>query len=444
MIGQSSLYSESESRSFLVPERWAAEQNDLGVDCFEKTQGNRAENIEQAIDAFQKALQVYTRDAFPEKWAMTQNNLGTAYGDRIRGERAENIEQAIDAFQRALQVRTRNAFPEKWAMTQNNLGNAYRFSIRGERSDNIEQAISAYQKALQIYTRGAFPEDWAITQNNLGSAYSVRIRGERADNIEQAISAYQKALQVLTRHAFPEDWAMTQGNLAIVLSQRASLPQNSEDLEQSIALLQLALEVATLGSPYFINHQYVLGNVLSRRYEYSQNPSDLRQALHAYKVALNAISPEHFDRGQIWQAIPETQSILGQRLVHDGQWQQGLQLLLNSINQLRTSDNRLAHANALYQVGYAHETLSDWHSARLYYRDALRLYQDLDDPYGIAKSRVGLGSVLASQGHLEKGMAELLAAHNSYEALGQPDKAATVDQIYQAAKLAKEQQGVYA
>ena len=30
---------------------------------------------------------------------MTQNNLATAYNDRIRGDRAENIEQAIEHYE---------------------------------------------------------------------------------------------------------------------------------------------------------------------------------------------------------------------------------------------------------------------------------------------------------------------------------------------------------
>jgi hypothetical protein len=44
---------------------------------------------------------------------------------RIRGERADNLEKAIAAYNLSLEVRTREAFPEDWAGTQNNLGNAY-------------------------------------------------------------------------------------------------------------------------------------------------------------------------------------------------------------------------------------------------------------------------------------------------------------------------------
>ena len=422
------------------PEDWAGTQNNLGTAYGDRIRGDRAENLEQSIAAYELALQVRTREAFPEDWAGTQNNLGIAYRKRIRGDRAENLEQAIAAYELALQVRTREAFSENWAMTQNNLGTAYHDRIRRDRAENLEQSIAAYELALQVRTREAFPEDWAGLQDNLGIAYRDRIRGDRAENLEQSIAAHELALQVRTHEAFPRQWAWSQGSLAAVLMQRASLTESDTDLETAIALLKAALDVAAPNSPNFINSQYRLGIALSRRYEHSQNSSDLEQALQAYKIASDAISPEHYDRKQIWQALPTTQSILGSRLVREGKWQEGLQLLLNSVRQLSTGDDPLAHANALFQTGRAHETLSDWDNARLYYRDALRLYDHLKNELGIAKSRAGLGSVLVSQGYLEKGLAELDKARESYHQLQQPDKAAEVDNIYQAAQRAMERQ----
>ena len=38
---------------------------------------------------------------------MTQNNLANAYEGRIRGERAENLERAIEHYEQALMVYTR-------------------------------------------------------------------------------------------------------------------------------------------------------------------------------------------------------------------------------------------------------------------------------------------------------------------------------------------------
>ena len=80
-------------------------------------------------------MTVLTRDEFPEDWARTQNNLGVAYWERIHGDRAENLERAIAAYQAALTVRTRDEFPEDWARTQNNVGVAYANRLGGDRGE---------------------------------------------------------------------------------------------------------------------------------------------------------------------------------------------------------------------------------------------------------------------------------------------------------------------
>ena len=98
------------------PRLWAALQGELSNSLAQSLSGDRAENIEQAIDAYQQALQVMTRQAMPVEWAQTMINLAMAYYYRIRGDRAENIEQAIDAYQQALQVMTRQAMPVEWAL----------------------------------------------------------------------------------------------------------------------------------------------------------------------------------------------------------------------------------------------------------------------------------------------------------------------------------------
>jgi len=421
------------------PKYWALTQMNLGIAYWERIRGERADNLETAIACYQEGLKVFTFTAFTQDWARTQNNLGSAYLNRIRGERADNLENAIACYQEAFNVFTFTAFPQGWALIQMNLGIAYQNRIRGKRANNLETAITYFQEALKVRTFTAFPQDWAMTQMNLGIAYRERIRGERADNLENAITCFQEALKVRTFTAFPQDWAMTQGNLAIALTARSSLTNNVQDLDQAIELYQQALSVSAPGSYYFIDDQYRLGNALARRYETSKNPDDLQQSLAAYQIALNYLSPEHYDRQQFWQAIPATQAILGSRLVRDGNWQEGLKLLINSLNQLKTGDNSLVYANALYQTGYAYEILSDQENARLYYRDALRLYEHLQDLPGIAKSRESLGNVFVSQGHLEKGMSELAQAREIYQQLGKTEAAEKVDNTYQSVQQVLEQ-----
>jgi tetratricopeptide (TPR) repeat protein len=121
--------------------------------------------------------------------------LGGAYADMPAGDRADNFQKAIDAYQAALRV-TEKDFPAEWAMTQTNLGNEYLGFRTGDRAASLQRAIDAYQAALRVRTEKDFPAEWAWTQNSLGAAYSDLPTGDRAANFQKAIDAYQAALRV--------------------------------------------------------------------------------------------------------------------------------------------------------------------------------------------------------------------------------------------------------
>ncbi|GET37164.1 CHAT domain-containing protein [Microseira wollei] len=288
------------------PYNWAMTQHNLGMAYRSRIKGNKADNIELAIAAYTKALQVYTPEAFPYQWARTQNNLGNAYRNRIKGDIADNIERAIAAVTKALQVYTPEAFPQDWAMTQNNLGAAYHDRIKGDIADNIERAIAAYTKALQVYTPQAFPQYWAMTQNNLGIAYRDRIKGDIADNIELAIAAYTKALQVYTPDAFPQDWARTQNNLGTAYRDRIK-GDKVDNIEFAIADYTKALQVRTPDA--FPQDWASTQNALGLAYYYrikGDKANNIERAIAAFTKALQVRTPEAFP--QDWAS---TQNALG-------------------------------------------------------------------------------------------------------------------------------------
>jgi tetratricopeptide (TPR) repeat protein len=154
---------------------------------------------ETALDACERADDI-------ESCAGLQNNLGEAYRNLPTGDRATNLEKAIQCYQEALRFYTPEAAPLDYAMTQNNLGNAYRNLPTGDRAANLEKAIQCYQEALRFRTPEAAPLDYAMTQNNLGVAYADLPTGNRATNLEKAIQCYTAALQV--KHLPAHDQAM--------------------------------------------------------------------------------------------------------------------------------------------------------------------------------------------------------------------------------------------
>ncbi|MFM8298585.1 MAG: CHAT domain-containing protein, partial [Microcystis aeruginosa] len=269
-------------------------QNNLGAAYSHRIRGERADNLELAIVAYNLSLEVYTRDAFPEAWATTQNNLGNAYQTRIIGERADNLELAIVALNLSLEVFTREAFPYKWSRTQNNLGLAYSYRIRGERADNLELAISAYNLSLEVSTREAFPEEWARTQNNLGIAYLARIKGEKAYNIEFVIAACNLLLKVSTREAFPEEWARSLDNLGNTYNQHIK-EERSDNLELAIAALNQSLEVYTREAfpECWARSQNNLGLAYSNRIR-GKRADNLELAIASYNLSLEVYTPTGF------------------------------------------------------------------------------------------------------------------------------------------------------
>ncbi|PSR17315.1 hypothetical protein C8255_13325 [filamentous cyanobacterium CCP3] len=437
----------------------------LGYWLNETPLGNRALNLELSIDAHKQALKFFDRKAFPYEWAAEQNNLGRAYNDRIRGERADNLERAIAAYQAALQVRTRDGFPQDWAMTQNNLGTAYLNRIRGERAENLEnafvqtsleKAIAAYEAALQVRTRDAFPQQWAATQNNLGTAYSdaakqplrERIRGERAENLEnafvqtsleKAIAAYQAALQVYTRDAFPQQWAETQGNLVLSLLDRYKLTGKADDLDEAISGLQEAQAVAVPGTDGYTNISYTLGTALDYRFSLHNDLADLRQAADAYRRAAET-TPWEGNKLNYYEKAADSLYQLGVALTQDGQWYEGLAALETSHATYREAHSRLGRADALQQMGRTHYLMSNFDKARIYFRDALRLYEAEGSLPGQAACHAGLGRLMLRLNFVDDAIAELHQACALYTQLDDQARLGEVQQVYDLAQKVRAKQ----
>ena len=74
-------------------------------------QGDRADNLEKALAACERALELVAKESSPALFAQIQHRLGGVYLSRLRGDRAENLERAIAAYETALTVRTRKDFP---------------------------------------------------------------------------------------------------------------------------------------------------------------------------------------------------------------------------------------------------------------------------------------------------------------------------------------------
>jgi hypothetical protein len=179
-----------------------------------------SKGLEEQIEIYEEILSDLDGDKEPSFSAAVQNKLGIAYAARRRGNKGENLENAIGAYEAAVEVTERHGLKVDWAMAQNNLGAAYRKRVRGDKAENVEKAIAAYESALEVLNSEGFPSHWAGTQSSLGLAYLHRVQGEREENLDRAISAYRSALEVYTEDEFPKERAQVLGHLQEAMRER--------------------------------------------------------------------------------------------------------------------------------------------------------------------------------------------------------------------------------
>ena len=120
-------------------------------------------------------------------WAMTQNNLGIALstlGARQSGKDAiARLKDAITAYHKSLEVYTKDSAPMEWAMTQENMAIVYverAAFFDGEQDQtkakaDLEQAVFHVDTALSVY-------DPVHTPYNHDTAAALRERIQSALN----------------------------------------------------------------------------------------------------------------------------------------------------------------------------------------------------------------------------------------------------------------------
>ena len=343
-----------------APLDWAQTQNNLGTALWrlgEREAGTA--RLEEAVKAFNAALEERTRDRVPLQWAGTQNNIGNALwslGEREAG--TDRLEEAVKAYRAALEESTRAHAPREWAMTQNNLGGA--LQAIGEReagTARLEEAVKAYRAALEESTRARAPLDWAMTQNNLGNALST-LGGREAGTarLEQAVQAFNAALEEYTRERAPLEWAMTHNNLGNALRALGEREAGTAPIEQAIEAYGAALKEWTrerLPLKWAVI-QNNLGGALRALGEREAGTARLEEAVEAHRAAL-----EECTRERVPLDWAMTQISLGGALLRLGEREGGTARLEAAIAAFNAAIEVFEAAGADHYIEMAKRNLAE-------------------------------------------------------------------------------------
>lgn len=192
--------------------------------------------IWRKIFRFRESLKSIDWASSPLSYAMAQYHLGTAYHALPAWDMLDNLRNAIDCYEKAIEY-----FPQKnspmLGAASFNAGLAYYSLSEGSRIENISRAIKHYTNALNIFGATQFPQERAMTQFNLGLAYHSLKAGNREENLRRAIECYSKSMLFYSADAARVDHAKAQILRGLAHQQLKNLSRATKCYQTATAIL---------------------------------------------------------------------------------------------------------------------------------------------------------------------------------------------------------------
>lgn len=389
--------------------KWAQTLHAMAATFRRRVKGERADNFKQALYLYEKALTVRTEKERPDEWAETQHDLGATWLRMPVGDKLENVQKAIECYKAALTVRTRQKRLDLWAETTHDLAIAYSEHPGGDRAQNLEKAIELCHTVLTVLevcspTRNS--RIWGRSQMLLGNAYVMRLQGGRTENLEQAIYHYEKSLEALSHEAYPAQWARTHYNLAIAYRHRPD-GDRTDDLDRAINHFQQALKVYTPEAyPMDWAHaQTGLGNVYCQP-EVGQRVHSLEQAITCYQKALTVRTRDNDPHG--WATVQNNlgnayaDRVLGERADNQEKaiacYQDALQVRTREAAQARWAET-MNNLGAVYSERVLGNRTENLARAIQYFKMALEVATPETLPVDARRAARNLGNLHFEEEH---------------------------------------------
>ncbi len=151
-----------------IPELIANAYYRKGTLLYTWAQNGNPQFLKPAMEAYQEALKLFTRDNAPEIFAEIHHHLGVIYSEIPDEAKKKGIWAAISvsSFKEALRYYTRETNPYEYARICNSYANALTKYPEAAISDNHAKALSFYREALDVRTAGDYPQERALTLLN--------------------------------------------------------------------------------------------------------------------------------------------------------------------------------------------------------------------------------------------------------------------------------------
>jgi CRP-like cAMP-binding protein/tetratricopeptide (TPR) repeat protein len=198
-----------------------------------------------AAEAWRAALELIGQDQSPLSGQLYQQ-LGLVM--QIIAERSndfESLEQAADAYRRALMHISRRKQAADWGLMKYRLGCVlYKIDMAVGDDNALREAVHACQASRQVFNRYTHPIRWSEVSNTL--AQILQVYGDNLRSVpilEYAVKCCFQSLQVRTPDTAPLQWASIQNTLGSALFLLAKHTGEWEYMRQSSEAFRMALTV---------------------------------------------------------------------------------------------------------------------------------------------------------------------------------------------------------
>ncbi|MDB9413545.1 CHAT domain-containing protein [Microcystis aeruginosa] len=321
----------------------------------------------EALQSWEKALQIYQEIKNRQGEAASLDNLGSAYLS------LGQYQEAIDLHQKSLVINREIVNLQGEARALNNLGNVY------QSLGQYQKAIDYHQQSLAITRELDDRSGEAKVLNNLGNAYQSR--GE----YQTAIDYHQQSLAITRELDDRSGEASSLNNLGV---DYRLLGQYQKAINYHQQSLEIAREIGDLKGQ--ANALGNLGNVY-------QSLGQHQKAIDYHQQSLE-IAEKIGDRGSKARSLGN----LGNAYQSLGQYQKAIDYHRESLAITRDLGLRQEEGSFLNNLGVAHYFLGEYEKAIDYLEQTLAIAREIGDLKGEADSLGNLGSAYLSLGQYQK------------------------------------------
>ena len=230
---------------------------------------------QQALDAYQHALELKEQHGQQHQLGSTHHQIGMVYQEQ------QQWQQALDAYQHALELKEQHGQQHEMGSTHHQIGIVHQYQ------QQWQQALDAYQRALELQEQHGQQHKMGGTHHQIGTVY------EEQQQWQQALEAYQRALELQEQHGQQHESGDTYHQIGMAYQEQQQWQQALDAYQRALELDEQHGQQHQLGGTY---HQ--IGTVYEQQGELSSACTYYHRALAAER----ALDPPNPEKLQVIQA----------------------------------------------------------------------------------------------------------------------------------------------